>query len=42
MIKKRKKIVKEKYPWLNADIIIARKKRRAAEKKWERKKDKRK
>ena len=27
------KIVKEKCPWFNADIIRARKKRRAAEKK---------
>ena len=30
--------VKEKCPWFNGDIIRARKKRRAAEKKWKRRK----
>ena len=32
--------VKEKCPWFNGDIIRARKKRRAAEKKWKRRKTK--
>ena len=30
--------VKEKYPWFNGDIVRARKRRRAAEKKWKRRK----
>ena len=30
--------VKEKCPWFNGDIVRARKRRRAAEKKWKRRK----